>query len=209
MDFATPFIMGRFFLHIPSLAAAIAVTALVLVAGCTDYDVPGADRPWPSLSDFPERPDAEKMDARRRRLIGKYGDPADALPEPDESPNRPPEGALKVAVIQFARAGRELDDNAMDILAQVAAYAQQSRASIWLFGHASRKVELASGGSARLASQTLSSDRVSAVALVLIKAGVPADRIRLIARGAHDPVYMETDRTGEAGNRRVEIYLTK
>ena len=201
--------MGRFFLHTPSLAAAIAVAALGLVAGCTDYDVPGGDKPWPRLSDFPERPDAQKMDERRRRLIGKYGNPADALPKPAELPDRPPEGALKVAVIQFARAGQDLDGNAMDILAQVAAYAQQSRASIWLFGYASRRVELASGGSARLASQTLSSGRVRAVGLALINAGVPADRIQLIARGARDPAYLETERTGEAGNRRVEIFFTK
>jgi len=201
--------MRRFFLHSPSFAAALAAAALILVAGCTDYDVPGADKPWPKLSDFPERPDEQKMDERRRRLIGKYGDPAGALPKPVEFPDRPPEDALKVAVIQFARAEQELDDEAMDVLAQVAAYAQQSRASIWLFGYASRKIELASGGSARMASQALSSDRVRAVALVLIKDGIPADRIRLIARGTRDPVYVETARTGEAGNRRVEIYFTK
>ena len=204
-----PRIMGRFFLHSPSFAATLAIAAGLLVAVCTDYDVPGADKPWPKLSDFPERPDAQKMDERRRRLIGRYGDPADALPEPAELPERPPAGALKVAVIQFARAGQELDDAAMDVLVQVAAYAQQSRATVWLFGYASRRVELAAGGSARLASQSLSSGRVRAVALALIEAGVPADRIRLVARGARDPVYMETAGTGEAGNRRVEVYFTK
>lgn len=209
VDFAMPCIMGRIFLHRFPLAATLAIAALILVAGCSDHDVPGADRPWPSLSDFPERPDEQQMDERRRRLIGKYGDPAAALPEPEEFPDRPPDGALKVAVIQFDRAGQELDGNAMDILAQVAAYAQRSRASVWLFGYASRKVELASGGSARTASQALSSDRVRAVALVLIEAGVPPERIQLVARGARDPVYVETTGTGEAGNRRVEIYLTR
>ena len=201
--------MVRSFLHHRLLAATLVVAAAFLVPGCTDYDVPGGDRPWPNLSDFPERPDAEKMDEQRRRLIGKYGDPVNALRAPAEVPDQPPEGALKVAVIQFSRAGRDLDDNAMDILAQVAGYAQQSRATVWLFGYASRRVELASGGSARLASQTLSSGRVRAVGLALINAGVPADRIQLIARGARDPAYLETERTGEAGNRRVEIFFTK
>jgi outer membrane protein OmpA-like peptidoglycan-associated protein len=191
------------------LAVALALSAALISAGCTDYGVPGADKPWPELSDFPERPDAEATDKRRRRLIGKYGDPEKALPEPTGSPARPPQNSLKVAVIQFARADRELDDRAIDVLNQVAAYAQQSRASVWLFGYASQKVELAAGGSARLASRKLASDRVKAVAVVLIRAGVPADRIELVSRGALDPVYIESAAAGEAGNRRVEIYLAR
>jgi len=194
-------------LRLPTVAAALAL--VFLAAGCTDYDVPGADRPWPELSDFPDRPDAEKMDQRRRRLIGRFGDPGDALPIPEETPDRPPAGALKVAVIQFDRAGLELDDAAVAILEQVAAYAQQSRASVWLFGHTSRKIELASGGGPQQAARALASDRVRAVGLALVKAGVPADAIHLVARGAHDPVYLESAETGEAGNRRVEIYFTK
>jgi len=191
------------------LAVALALSAALLAAGCADDGVPGADKPWPKLSDFPERPDSEETDKRRRRLIGKYGDPAKALPEPTGSPARPPKNSLKVAVIQFARADRELDERAIDVLSQVAAYAQQSRASVWLFGYASQKIELAAGGSARLASRKLAADRVKTVAIVLIKAGVPADRIELVSRGALDPLYIESAPTGEAGNRRVEIYLTK
>ncbi len=190
-------------------AAVAAMAAAILLGGCTDYDVPGADRPWPKLNDFPERPDPQEMEERRLRLFGRYGRPEDALPEPAETPDRPPDGALKVAVVQFDRAAQDLDAAAMDILEQVAAYAQQSRASVWLFGYTSRRVELASGGSARDAAQALSTQRVRAVALMLVKAGVPPERIRLIARGAHDPVYLETAETGEAGNRRVEIWFTK
>lgn len=201
--------MGRFLLLLRLFAATVAMAFALLVAGCTDYDVPGADKPWPKLSDFPERPDAEKMDERRRRLIGKYGDPADALPKPAELPDRPPAGALEVAVIQFDRAKTELDATSVDILEQVAAYAQRSRASVWLFGYTSRSIELASGGSAQVAAQSLSTERVRAVALVLVKSGVPADAIHLVARGARDPAYLESAMTGEAGNRRVEIYFTK
>ena len=204
-----PGIMGGTSLNRRLLAFALALSVALLSAGCTDYDVPGSDKPWPTLSEFPERPDAEETEKRRRRLIGKYGDPAKALPEPAASPARPPENALKVAVIQFARADRELDDRAIDVLSQVAAYAQQARASVWLFGYASRKVELAAGGSARLASRKLASDRVKAVALVLIKEGVPPDRIELVSRGALDPVFIESAPAGEAGNRRVEIYLAR
>jgi outer membrane protein OmpA-like peptidoglycan-associated protein len=209
MEFATPRIMGRIFRYRPSFTATLAVALLVLAAGCTDYDVPGGDRPWPKLSEFPERPDEEKMEEQRRRLIGTYGDPADALPEPGEVPERPPAGALKVAVVQFDRAGVELDARTLDVLAQVAAYAQQARAYVWLFGYASRKIELASGGSARQAAQKLSSDRVLAVALALIEAGVPVERIQLVARGARDPVYLETAEAGRSGNRRVEIWFTR
>ncbi|UCH74426.1 MAG: OmpA family protein [Rhodospirillales bacterium] len=201
--------MRRIFPHSLSLGPTVGILLAVLLAGCTDYGVPGGDRPWPELSDFPERPDTERMDERRRRLIGKYGDPADALPEPAETPDRPPADALQVAVIQFDRADQVLDEQSLEIIEQVAAYAQQSRAAIWLFAYTSRHIELASGGNPRLAAQSLSASRVRAVALALIRAGVPADKIELIARGARDPVFMETSETGQAGNRRVEIYFVK
>ena len=200
--------MHRFYPDARLLCAVFAAIGMLLLAGCTDYDVPGAGEPWPKLSDFPERPDAEEMDKRRRRLIGKFGDPIDALPKPADTPARPPDGALKVAVIQFSRAGQELDGTAMAVLAQVAAWAQQSDASVLLFGYASRKLELAASGSGKKASLQLAADRVRAVGVALIEAGVPADNIWLISRGTQDPAWSESALAGEAGNRRVEIYFT-
>ncbi|MBE9557927.1 MAG: OmpA family protein [Proteobacteria bacterium] len=195
---------------ITRLISLFATLALgLLLAGCTDYDVPGGDKPWPKLSEFPDRPDPEETDRRRRKLYQQYGDLERALPEPTERPIRPPDDALKVAIIQFPRAGADLDEGTREVLSQVAAYAQRARANVMLFGYSSLSIELASGGSAKEAARGVAEARLRAVGVVLVEDGVPIDRIQLIARGNVDPVYFESDPAGEAGNRRVEIWFTR
>ena len=187
-----------------------AILALgLLLTGCTDYDVPGGDEPWPELSEFPDRPDPEETDERRRKLYQQYGDLEKALPATMERPARPPADALKVAVIQFPRAGADMDKATREVLAQVAAYAQQARASVMLFGYSSLGIELASGGSANEAARGIAEARLRAVGVALVEDGVPIDRLQLIARGRAEPAYLESAPEGEAGNRRVEIWFTR
>lgn len=195
--------LGRFF------PVAVLVVLSGFVAGCTNYDVPGGDKPWPKLSDIPAKPDSAKMAERRRALFGRYGNYEKALPEPATQPAGPPEGALRVAVIQFPRAAVVIDEEALEVLSQVAAYAQQSRSGVWLFGFASQRIELASGGTAEESSRDVAARRVRAVAIALARGGVPIEQMKLITRGATDPLYIESAPAGEAGNRRVEIYLTR
>lgn len=196
------FVRGLPKLVLPAILAA-------LLSACSDVDVPGADKPYPKLADFPTDTSPEELDKRRRRLIGKYGDAAGALPKATKTPGRPPAGALKVAVIQFERARDEIDAAGLDVLSQVAAYAKQSRASVWLFGYASQRIELVTGDTPAASSRALAEDRAQAVAVVLIKEGVPADRLHLVTRGLLDPMFQETAETGVAGNRRVEIFLMR
>lgn len=192
------------------LLKVVFATALpVLLVSCSDVEVPGADKPYPKLADFPTDTSPEELDKRRRRLVGKYGDAAGALGKAQQRPSRPPEGALRVAVIQFEHAKFEVDNAGKDILSQVAAYAQQSRASVWLFGYGSRRIELVTGETPAAASRALAEDRAREVAVILVKEGVPADRLYLITRGASDPMFHETAETGVAGNRRVEIFLVR
>ena len=190
-------------------AIAVLTAALGLLVGCTDYDVPGGDKPWPKLSDFPDKPDATEMAERRRALFGRYGNYEKALPDPTTQPARPPKDALRVAVIQFPRAGVLIDEESLDVLSQVAAYAQQSRSGVWLFGLASQRIELASGGTAEESSRDVGAQRVRAVAIALARAGVPIEMMKLVTRGSTDPLYVESAPAGEAGNRRVEIYFTR
>jgi outer membrane protein OmpA-like peptidoglycan-associated protein len=53
----------------------------------------------------------------------------------------------------------------------------------------------------------ISLDRANAVAAELVRQGVPPDRLEVIAQGARMPIYAETSPTGEAGNRRAEIFI--
>ena len=83
----------------------LAAVLAFLISSCTNYDVPGGDEPWPKLSDFPEKPSSAEMEERRRVLFGRYGNYDKALPDPSTKPAKPPKDALRVAVIQFPRAG--------------------------------------------------------------------------------------------------------
>jgi len=49
--------------------------------------------------------------------------------------------------------------------------------------------------------------RANAVAQALIRAGVPADKVRIEAVGDSQPVYYESMPKGEEGNRRAEIFV--
>ncbi len=89
----------------------------------------------------------------------------------------PPGGALRVAVIQFPRAGILIDEESLDVLSQVAAYAQQSRSGVWLFGFASQRIELASGGTAEESARDVAAQRVRAVAIALARGGVPIQQM--------------------------------
>lgn len=192
------------------ISLIVAGTAcFLLISACSKYDVPGGDRPWPKLSDFPARPDTVAMEAQRRRLIGQYGDPVAGLPDPKPDPAVPPAGALKVAVVQFKRGDTEVDVTAHDVLAQTAAYAQKARATVWLFGYASVHAERAGGKNRRETARALASARVKQVAAVLLEQGVPLERLELVSRGGVDPAYLEVSPAGEEANRRVEIYLSR
>jgi outer membrane protein OmpA-like peptidoglycan-associated protein len=58
------------------------------------------------------------------------------------------------------------------------------------------------------ANQRISEARANAVAQELMKLGVPLGAIRASAAGDSQPLYTEVAPTGEAGNRRVEVYLS-
>lgn len=86
-------------------------------------------------------------------------------------------------------------------LTAVAANLQQYPAStIQIVGHTD------SDGEASY-NQQLSERRASAVAGVLLDAGVPANRIRTLGLGETQPVASNLNATGKAQNRRVEIVI--
>ena len=58
-----------------------------------------------------------------------------------------------------------------------------------------------------LANFNVSFARANAVAQALIGAGVPPERVTVEAVSDDQPIYSEAMPTGEAGNRRAEIYV--
>ena len=78
---------------------------------------------------------------------------------------------------------------------------------IRVVGHASSKTRNMPVAEHNLANFKVSLDRAQAVANELIRLGVPPEAVFVEARGAADPAFFESMPAGEAGNRRVEIFL--
>ncbi|MBT3792744.1 MAG: OmpA family protein, partial [Rhodospirillales bacterium] len=59
----------------------------------------------------------------------------------------------------------------------------------------------------RITNFRLSMARADIVAKLLMQYGVPASKLIVIAQADSQPIYHEFMPSGEAGNRRAEIYL--
>jgi outer membrane protein OmpA-like peptidoglycan-associated protein len=118
----------------------------------------------------------------------------------------PPAGA-PIAVIFFQDSSSALSNRAMSVLKDVALIQQQQGGQIRLVGHASERTAAVSYGEHEAINQKMSIARATSVARALIGFGAPQGTISVSAVGAQQPVYYENMPTGEAGNRRVEVFL--
>ncbi len=93
------------------------------------------------------------------------------------------------------------------MLRDVVALRRQRGATIRVVGHASAQTAVTDQISHDLANFEMSLKRANSVAAELIALGAARDRVRAEARSDKQPVYHEFMSTGQAGNRRVEIFL--
>lgn len=114
---------------------------------------------------------------------------------------------VQVAQIQFAHGSTNLGGSDYSVLEQVAATWQQTSGFIRVIGHASMRTGDMSLENHLTVNRRVSEGRASAVVSRLISLGVSPDAIFVGADGSADPRYYEGIPAGEAGNRRVEIYL--
>lgn len=111
------------------------------------------------------------------------------------------------AIIFFSHGSSTLDPRDRDVLRDVAALQQQRGGTLRVVGHASSRTHNATPEEHRLANFEMSLTRADAVLEALLQLGVAADSARAEAVGDAEPVYHEFMPSGEAGNRRVEIFL--
>jgi flagellar motor protein MotB len=111
------------------------------------------------------------------------------------------------AVIQFRHGSARLSSNDNAILGRIAAQAAQRNARVRIRGHSSSRTGQMPVDTHLLANLRISARRAEAVADVLARFGLPYERIIVEAKGDNAPVYNEAMPSGEAGNRRAEIYL--
>ncbi len=127
--------------------------------------------------------------------------------------NRQPQAAWPsaavqlVAVIYFGHSSSRLDGKDRAVLRDVVALHRQRGATIRVVGHASAHTAVTDQITHDLTNFEISLKRANSVAAELIALGAARDRVRAEARSDKQPVYHEFMSTGQAGNRRVEIFL--
>lgn len=115
--------------------------------------------------------------------------------------------ALKVATIQYRHGSAGLDDRDATILRQVLDLRKERGGRIRIVGHASSRTGDMDPVRHKMVNYQVSVDRAQAVAQQLIEMGVPGQDLVVVAKADTEPLYYEIMPSGEAGNRRTEIYL--
>ena len=113
----------------------------------------------------------------------------------------------QVATIQFSHSSSRLDARDQQLISTVASVARQNGGNILVVGHASSRTIQLPKSTHEVANYQVSFARANAVAQALIRAGVSAERVTVEAVSDDQPIYSEAMPTGEAGNRRAEIYI--
>ena len=113
----------------------------------------------------------------------------------------------QVATIQFSHSSSRLDARDQQLINTVAAVARQNGGNVLVVGHASSRTIQLPKSTHEVANFQVSFARANAVAQALIQAGVARERITVEAVSDDQPIYSEAMPTGEAGNRRAEIFI--
>jgi outer membrane protein OmpA-like peptidoglycan-associated protein len=116
-------------------------------------------------------------------------------------------GMEKVATIIFSNGSWKLSETDLKILADVSALHRLRGGAVNVVGHASSRTKTMDEGRHHQVNLKISLSRADSVARALIRMGLPRDAISIDARADSEPLYHEVMPTGEAGNRRAEIYL--
>ena len=113
-----------------------------------------------------------------------------------------------VGLIYFGHGSAGLDDNDRQVLRRIAAIQQQAGGRpIRVVGHSSSRTNVIDPVKHRMANLAISKKRAESVARELMRLGLAQGQVAVVAKADSQPVYHEFMPTGEAGNRRVEIFI--
>lgn len=115
----------------------------------------------------------------------------------------------QVATIQFGRSSSRLDARDQQLIATVVSAYRQNGGNILVVGHASSRTTQLPKSTHEVVNFQVSFARANAVAQVLIRSGISPERVTVEAVADDQPIYSESMPTGEAGNRRAEIYFLR
>jgi outer membrane protein OmpA-like peptidoglycan-associated protein len=116
-------------------------------------------------------------------------------------------GGQPVGLIYFREGSSSLSSDDRSVLKQIAEMQRASGGVVHVVGHASMRTGTTDHTRDQQANQRVSEARANAVAQQLMEYGVPHDAIQTAAAGDTQPLYSEAMPSGEAANRRAEVYL--
>ena len=114
-----------------------------------------------------------------------------------------------IAVIFFRDGSAALNDRDLGVLHDVILLQEQQGGQLRVIGHASEHSATMDYTQHQAVNDDLSMRRASAVGGTLLRMGAPSNLVAISAVGDQQPVFYEFMPTGEAGNRRVEIFLDR
>lgn len=118
-----------------------------------------------------------------------------------------PTRSAQVGVINFASGSAGLSGRDLALIADVAAMYKRTGGYVRVIGHASSHTRDMDPMKRKIVNFEVSLRRAEAVAQQLIRRGVPKERVLVSAQSDSESIYYEYMPSGEAGNRRAEIYL--
>ncbi len=125
-----------------------------------------------------------------------------------ERPARPlSQGAVKVATIRFENGSARLSRRDRQILASVMKLKNERGGRIHIVGHASSRTGNTDPVKHKMINFEVSVARADVIAKELMRMGVDQAQLQIDAISDSAPQYLEVMPSGEAGNRRAEIYL--
>ena len=114
---------------------------------------------------------------------------------------------LKVATILFDNGKASLDSTARRVLRDVVAVHRERGGKLQVIGHASARTRSMDPVRHKMVNFKISVDRADAVARELARQGAPEGTVSVAARSDTQPIFYEVMPSGEAGNRRAEVYI--
>lgn len=114
-----------------------------------------------------------------------------------------------VATIQFPSSSSSLSPADRTVLKDVVRLYRQQGGAVRVVGHASARTANMSESRHNEANYDVSQRRAEAVGQALVALGVPAGQVYVTAAADIQPAYQEVMPSGEAGNRRAEVYLDR
>ncbi|MAF96828.1 MAG: hypothetical protein CMM60_13910 [Rhodospirillaceae bacterium] len=148
-----------------------------------------AETPMPEMTPPPQTPAGSSLMQSRAALA---------------APGR----TVKVATILFDNGSSKLKAHDKRILRAITRLQRKNGGKLRIVGHASTRTRNLAPVKHKMANFQVSAARANRVASELVRMGVKKEDIQTAAVSDAEPIYYEFMPSGEAGNRRTEVYLT-